>query len=105
MHILCNAYWLDTSTLQGCGLLKIKEPTSGFNQIANVAATLSPPRHRIITRTKKRNQGKLRNARDYYNSVEKSAGREDRILDKADEKTDAGSGVAEIGEKEDQKKS
>tara|TARA_B100001123_G_scaffold1624_1_gene2198 strand:+ start:415 stop:1248 length:834 start_codon:yes stop_codon:yes gene_type:complete len=42
MHLLCNAYWLDTSTLQGCDLLKIKEPTYGFNQNAAVVATLSP---------------------------------------------------------------
>ena len=42
MHLLCNAYWLDTSTLRGCDLSKIKEPTYGFNQNADVAATLSP---------------------------------------------------------------
>jgi prepilin-type N-terminal cleavage/methylation domain-containing protein len=42
MHLLCNAYWLDTSTLQGCDLPKIKEPTYGFNQNADVVATLPP---------------------------------------------------------------
>ena len=42
MHLLCNAYWLDTSALQGCDLSKIKEPTYGFNQNADVAATLPP---------------------------------------------------------------
>ena len=42
MHLLCNAYWLDTSALQGCDLPKIKEPTYGFNQNADVVATLPP---------------------------------------------------------------
>jgi type IV pilus assembly protein PilA len=42
MHLLCNAYWLDTSNLQGCDLPKIKEPTYGFNQNADVVATLPP---------------------------------------------------------------
>ena len=42
MHLLCNAYWLDTSTLQGCDLSKIKEETYGFNQNADVVATLPP---------------------------------------------------------------
>ena len=27
MHLLCNAYWLDTDALQGCDLPKIKETT------------------------------------------------------------------------------
>jgi len=40
MHMLCNAYWLDTSTLQGCDLSKIKEAAYGFNQNADVVATL-----------------------------------------------------------------
>ncbi len=40
MHLLCNAYWLDTSALQGCDLPKIEEPTYGFNQNADVVATL-----------------------------------------------------------------
>ena len=31
MHLLCNAYWLDTSALRGCDLSKIKEQTYGFN--------------------------------------------------------------------------
>ena len=42
MHLLCNAYWLDTSALRGCDLPKIKEPTYGFNQNADVVATLPP---------------------------------------------------------------
>ncbi len=40
MHLLCNAYWLDTSALRGCDLPKIEEPTYGFNQNADVVATL-----------------------------------------------------------------
>jgi type IV pilus assembly protein PilA len=42
MHLLCNAYWLDTDALQGCDLPKIKEATYGFNQNTDVVATLSP---------------------------------------------------------------
>ncbi len=42
MHLLCNAYWLDTDVLQGCDLPKIKEVTYGFNQNTDVAATLPP---------------------------------------------------------------
>ena len=42
MHLLCNAYWLDTDALQGCDLPKIKEATYGFNQNADVVATLPP---------------------------------------------------------------
>ena len=42
MHLLCNAYWLDTDVLQGCDLPKIKEATYGFNQNADVVATLPP---------------------------------------------------------------
>jgi type IV pilus assembly protein PilA len=40
MHLLCNAYWLDTDALQGCDLPKIKEATYGFNQNTDVLATL-----------------------------------------------------------------
>ena len=40
MHLLCNAYWLDTDALQGCDLPKIKEVTYGFIQHADVVATL-----------------------------------------------------------------
>ena len=40
MHLLCNAYWLDTDALQGCDLPKIKEATYGFNQNSDVIATL-----------------------------------------------------------------
>jgi type IV pilus assembly protein PilA len=42
MHLLCNAYWLDTDALQGCDLPKIKEATYGFNQNTDVVATLPP---------------------------------------------------------------
>ena len=35
MHLLCNAYWLDTDALHGCDLPKIKEVTYGFNQNAD----------------------------------------------------------------------
>ncbi len=42
MHLLCNAYWLDTDALQGCDLPKIKETTYGFNQNSDVVATLPP---------------------------------------------------------------
>ena len=42
MHLLCNAYWLDTDALQGCDLPNIKETTYGFNQNADVVATLPP---------------------------------------------------------------
>ena len=42
MHLLCNAYWLDTDSTQGCDLPKIKETTYGFNQNADVVATLPP---------------------------------------------------------------
>jgi hypothetical protein len=40
MHLLCNAYWLDTDALQGCDLPKIKTATYGFNQSTDVVATL-----------------------------------------------------------------
>ena len=40
MHLLCNAYWLDTDSTQGCDLPKIKEATYGFNQNTDVVATL-----------------------------------------------------------------
>ena len=42
MHLLCNAYWLDTDSTQGCDLPKIKEVTYGFNQNVDVVATLPP---------------------------------------------------------------
>ena len=42
MHLLCNAYWLDTDALQGCDIPKIKEVTYGFNQNTDVVATLPP---------------------------------------------------------------
>jgi type IV pilus assembly protein PilA len=42
MHLLCNAYWLDTDSTQGCDLPKIKDTYYGFNQNADVVATLPP---------------------------------------------------------------
>jgi type IV pilus assembly protein PilA len=42
MHLLCNAYWLDTDALQGCDLPKIKEATYRFNQNTDFVATLPP---------------------------------------------------------------
>ena len=42
MHLLCNAYWLDTDTLQGCDLPIIKDTYYGFNQNTDVVATLPP---------------------------------------------------------------
>ena len=42
IHLLCNAYWLDTDSTQGCDLPKIKEATYGFNQNTGLVATLSP---------------------------------------------------------------
>jgi type IV pilus assembly protein PilA len=42
MHLLCNAYWLDTDALQGCDLPIIKDTYYGFNQNADVVATLPP---------------------------------------------------------------
>ena len=32
MHLLCNAYWLDTDAEQGCDLPKIKEATYGLTR-------------------------------------------------------------------------
>jgi type IV pilus assembly protein PilA len=53
MHLLCNAYWLDTSALRGCDLPKIEEPTYGFNQNADVVATLpSLPRDNFCASAK-----------------------------------------------------
>ena len=40
MHLLCNAYWLDTDSTQGCDLPKIKDTYYGFNQNSDVVATL-----------------------------------------------------------------
>ena len=42
MHLLCNAYWLDTDSTQGCDVPKIKEATYGFNHNTDVVATLPP---------------------------------------------------------------
>ena len=42
MHELCNAYWLDTDSEQGCDLPIIKATTYGFNQNSDVVATLPP---------------------------------------------------------------
>ena len=40
MHLLCNAYWLDTDALQGCDISIIKDTYYGFNQNTDVVATL-----------------------------------------------------------------
>jgi type IV pilus assembly protein PilA len=40
MHLLCNAYWLDTDALQGCDIPIIKDTYYGFNQNTDVVATL-----------------------------------------------------------------
>ena len=42
MHLLCNASWLDTDSTQGCDLPIIKDTYYGFNQNADVVATLPP---------------------------------------------------------------
>ena len=42
MHLLCNAYWLDTDSTQGCDLPIIKDTYYGFNQNTDVVATLPP---------------------------------------------------------------
>ena len=42
MHLLCNAYWLDTDSTQGCDLLIIKDTYYGFNQNTDVVTTLPP---------------------------------------------------------------
>jgi type IV pilus assembly protein PilA len=42
MHLLCNAYWIDTDSEQGCDLPIIKDATYGFNQNTDVVATLPP---------------------------------------------------------------
>jgi type IV pilus assembly protein PilA len=42
IHLLCNAYWLDTDSTQGCDLPIIKDATYGFNQNTGLVATLSP---------------------------------------------------------------
>ena len=42
MHLLCNAYWLDTDSEQGCDLPIIKDATYGFNQNTDLVATLPP---------------------------------------------------------------
>ena len=40
MHLLCNAYWLDTDSTQGCDLPIIKDTYYGFNQNTDIVATL-----------------------------------------------------------------
>jgi type IV pilus assembly protein PilA len=42
MHLLCNAYWLDTDSTQGCDIPIIKDTYYGFNQNTDVLATLPP---------------------------------------------------------------
>ena len=40
VNLLCNAYWIDTNPLEACDLPKIKDAAYGFNQNADVVATL-----------------------------------------------------------------
>ena len=40
MHLLCNSYWLDTDSTQGCDIPIIKDTYYGFNQNTDVVATL-----------------------------------------------------------------
>jgi prepilin-type N-terminal cleavage/methylation domain-containing protein len=42
MHLLCNAYWLDTDPEQGCDISTIKDTYYGFNQNPEIVATLPP---------------------------------------------------------------
>jgi len=51
MHLLCNAYWLDTDALQGCDLPKIKEATYDFNQNADVEALNKDVNHCMVLHT------------------------------------------------------
>jgi prepilin-type N-terminal cleavage/methylation domain-containing protein len=54
MHQMCNAYWLDTDTGQGCDLPKIKDATYGFNLNPNVVAAMpaNPQPHNANPQTK-----------------------------------------------------
>ncbi len=40
VHLLCNAYWLDTDSTQGCDLPIIKDTYYGFNQNTVVDAII-----------------------------------------------------------------
>jgi prepilin-type N-terminal cleavage/methylation domain-containing protein len=42
MHLLCNAFWIDTYPAQACDLPTIKGTYYGFNQNPDVLATLPP---------------------------------------------------------------
>ena len=42
MHLLCNAFWIDTYPAQECDLPTIKSTYYGFNQNPDVLATLPP---------------------------------------------------------------
>jgi type IV pilus assembly protein PilA len=42
MHTLCNAYWLENNSSDGCELSLIKNITYGFNQNPEIVATLPP---------------------------------------------------------------
>jgi hypothetical protein len=55
MHELCNAYWLDTDSEQGCDLLIIKDATYGFNQNTDLVATLPPSPHNNFCASAKHN--------------------------------------------------
>ena len=47
MHLLCNAYWLDTSALQGCDLQKLKSRLTVLIRTRMLQQPY-PPRHGII---------------------------------------------------------
>ena len=51
MHLLCNAYWLDTDALQGCDLPKIKDAAYGFNQNSDVEALNKDVNHCMVLHT------------------------------------------------------
>ena len=41
MHTLCNAYWLENNSSDGCDIPTIKDTFYGFNQNPGVVATIS----------------------------------------------------------------
>ena len=55
MHLLCNAYWLDSDPLQECELPIIKKATYGFNQNPEVVLNLPSPTADNLCATAKHN--------------------------------------------------
>ena len=55
MHLLCNAFWIDTFPSQACDLPTIKGAYYGFNQSPDVAATLPPAPSDTFCATAKHN--------------------------------------------------